>query len=51
MHMAFPEVLASPAQTLICYPWRLLLLALQAACSHDFVTDICEPKTEPFGQE
>lgn len=37
-----------PAQTLVCFPRWLLLLALQTACSHDFVTDICEPKTEPF---
>lgn len=52
--MASPKVLVKEApstQTLICFPWWLLLLALQAACSHDFVSDICEPKTEPFWQE
>jgi len=49
-----PKILAKdapPAQTLVCLPRRLLLLVLQTACSHDFVTDFCEPKTEPFWQE
>lgn len=46
-----PKILAKDApatQTLVCFPPWLLLLALQTVCSHDFVTDICEPKTEPF---
>lgn len=49
-----PKILAKDApatQTLVCFPPWLLLLALQTVCSHDFVTDICEPKTEPFWQE
>lgn len=43
-----PSHVAPSCPDLCLFPWGLLPPALQTACSHDFVTDICEPKTEPF---